>query len=160
MAKNTVGKVSELVVPVAQEMGLKLWDIKYIKEGSAWFLKILVDKDGGIDISDCEDFSRAVSKVLDEKDPIESMYYLEVGSPGIERELDTTEHFEYARDKKISVKFIRPFEDKKEMVGILKANTNTEITLEYMGEDKVIPLSATAKIKIWDEKLSGGLEDE
>mgnify|MGYP000637488583 FL=1 len=83
--KNTAAIAEELAAPILEEMGLQLWDVVYEKEGSGWYLRYYVDKEGGIDINSCEAFSRAISDVLDEADPIDGSYTLEVSSPGIER---------------------------------------------------------------------------
>ena len=85
MAKSkggvTVSKVRQLCEPIINELGLSLWDVRYVKEGAGWFLRIYIDKDGGVDINDCEAVSRAVNEPLDELDPIENAYCLEVCSP-------------------------------------------------------------------------------
>ncbi len=85
--------VEELAVPIAADLGLRIWDVRYLKEGSQWFLRVFIDKDGGVDINDCENMSRALDAPLDELDPIAGEYILEVSSPGIERELIRPEHF-------------------------------------------------------------------
>ena len=92
--KNTAAVAEELAQPILDEMGLLLWDVVYEKEGSGWYLRYYVDKEGGIDINSCEAFSRAVEKALDAADPIEGSYTLEVSSPGIERQLTRDWHFE------------------------------------------------------------------
>lgn len=83
--KNTVLSVESLVKPIAKKMGLDIWDIRYQKEGAVWYLRIFIDKDGGVDINDCEALSKAVDTPLDELNPIDGEYILEVSSPGIER---------------------------------------------------------------------------
>ena len=82
---NTVEAVTELVEPIVQEMGLQLWDVRFLKEGAQWYLRIFIDKDSGVTIDDCENVTRAVDEPLDALDPIEQNYILEVSSPGIER---------------------------------------------------------------------------
>ena len=84
---NTVAAVWEIAAPVAEQLGLSIWDIRFQKEGVSWYLRIYIDKEGGVGITDCENFSRAVDGPLDEADPIEQSYYLEVSSPGVERQL-------------------------------------------------------------------------
>ena len=92
-AKNIAGVVTELLSPVIEdELGYILWDVEYVKEGSEYYLRITIDSEEGIDINDCERVHRAIDPILDEADPIESSYRLEVSSPGIERELRTEEH--------------------------------------------------------------------
>ena len=104
---NTVAAVWEIAEPIAAELGLKLWDIRFVKEGADWFLRIFIDKDGGVGITDCENMSRAIDKPLDDADPIEQSYCLEVSSPGIERDLSRESHFEACKGEKIKVKLIR-----------------------------------------------------
>ena len=96
MAKggNIAAFVKSIVEPIAKEMGLEIWDIRFLKEGSQWYLRIFIDKEGGVSIDDCVDLTHAINKPLDEADPIEQAYCLEVSSPGIERELTRPEHFE------------------------------------------------------------------
>ena len=93
---NTVAEVTELVQPIVEELGLTLWDVRYVKEGAMWYLRIFIDKDEGVSIDDCETVSRAIDAPLDELDPIEGNYTLEVSSPGIERELILDRHFDSA----------------------------------------------------------------
>ena len=95
-------------MPIAQELSLELWDIQFVKEGSSYFLRIFIDKDGGVSIDDCEAMSRAIDKELDRVDPIEQSYCLEVSSPGIERTLTKDWHFEKYLGKKIKSRLIRP----------------------------------------------------
>lgn len=114
MAKSkggvTVSKVWELCEPIVGELGLRLWDVRYVKEGADWFLRVFIDKDGGVDINDCERVSRAINDPLDELDPIENAYCLEVCSPGIERELVRDEHFEQFLGADIMIRMRRPIE--------------------------------------------------
>ena len=92
-SKNIAGSVQKLLSPViVDEMGYILWDVEYVKEGSEWYLRITIDHEDGIYIEDCERVHRAIDPILDEADPIENSYRLEVSSPGIERELRTEEH--------------------------------------------------------------------
>ena len=79
--------MEEIARPIADDLGLRIWDVRYLKEGSQWYLRVFIDKDGGVDINDCERMSRALDEPLDQADPIDGEYILEVSSPGIEREL-------------------------------------------------------------------------
>ena len=91
---NTVAAVWDIAAPIAEQLGLDIWDIRFVKEGADWFLRIFIDKDGGVTIEDCENMSRAMDAPLDEADPIPQSYCLEVSSPGVERELTRDSHFE------------------------------------------------------------------
>ncbi len=126
---NVVQAVWQIAEPIARELGLEIWDIRFLKEGANWFLRIFIDKEGGIDISDCENMSRAIDKPLDEADPIEQSYCLEVSSPGIERELVRDEHFERYKGEKVMVKLIRPYEGKRDFKGILEDYDGKNITV-------------------------------
>ena len=109
--KGTVGVVWELVEPIVNGFDLILWDVRYVKEGAQWFLRVFIDKEEGlVDITDCENVSRAIDKPLDELDPITDNYILEVSSPGVERELVLDAHFERFIGADIMVKMIRPIE--------------------------------------------------
>ncbi|MGN1419272.1 MAG: ribosome maturation factor RimP [Acutalibacteraceae bacterium] len=131
MAKggNTVAAVRSIVEPIASQLGLEIWDIRFLKEGSQWYLRIFIDKDGGVSIDDCVDLTHAINEPLDKADPIEQAYCLEVSSPGVERELIRPEHFEKYVGAKIMVKMIRPIDGKREFKGILESFDDGNITL-------------------------------
>ena len=137
--KNTVATVEELARPIAEGLGLRIWDVRYLKEGSQWYLRIFIDKDGGVDINDCENMSRAIDGPLDEADPIDGEYILEVSSPGVERELIRPEHFEEFVGADIMVRMIRPLEGiGKEFKGVLTAYGDGMVTItDHSGENTV-----------------------
>ena len=117
---NTVAAVTSIAKPIAEKLGLILWDVRFVKEGASWYLRIFIDKPGGVTLDDCEAMSRAVSDPLDEADPISQAYFLEVSSPGIERELTRPEHFEAMKGRDVSVNLFRPTEDgEKEIIAEL-----------------------------------------
>ena len=152
MAKSkggvTVSKVRQLCEPIINERGLSLWDVRYVKEGAGWFLRIYIDKDGGVDINDCEAVSRAVNEPLDELDPIENAYCLEVCSPGIERELIRDEHFEQFIGADIMVKMRVPIDGiGKEFKGVLKSYDDGMVTIrDHSDEDEV---TISKKDAVW-----------
>ena len=113
---NTAAAVWKLAQPIAESLGLMIWDIRFVKQGALWYLRIFIDKPGGVGIEDCEAMSRAVNGPLDELDPIDGSYCLEVSSPGINRELTRPEHFEACINDLIRVKLIRPRDGKKEFI--------------------------------------------
>ena len=90
---GVAAKVRQLAEPLAQELGLHLWDVQYAKEGAEWVLKIIIDKDSGVGIDDCVNMTHAVTPVLDTEDPVPQEYVLEVSSPGLDRKLTRLEHF-------------------------------------------------------------------
>ena len=118
--KNTAETVRQLIAPTVSAMCFDLWDVEFVKEGAEWILRITIDSPEGIGIEDCEAVSRAIDPILDEADPIESSYRMEVSSPGIERTLRTPEHFAACEGMKASVKLFAPDENgDKTLVGIL-----------------------------------------
>ncbi len=136
MAKggNTIKAVREIVEPYAEELGLRIWDVRFLKEGASWYLRIFIDKDGGVCIDDCVDLTHAINKPLDEADPIEQAYFLEVSSPGVERDLVRDEHFTEFLGEKIKVKMIRPVDGKREFSGILEEYDGGNITIRLADE--------------------------
>ena len=117
--KNIVGTVTELVSPVAEEMGIILWDVEFVKEGAKKILRITIDSEEGIDINLCEKFHRTIDPMLDEADPIDESYYLEVTSPGIEREIKTDAHVSMCEGEKVEIKLYAPQNGSKAFTGIL-----------------------------------------
>ncbi|MCR5149638.1 MAG: ribosome maturation factor RimP [Clostridiales bacterium] len=148
---NTVAAVWEIARPVAQRLSLDIWDICFLKEGADWYLRIFIDKDGGVDINDCEAFSRAIDAPLDEADPIEQSYCLEVSSPGLERSLNREEHFEKCLGEKIQLKFIRPVNGKREYKGVLESCSAKSFTLRLDdGDEMNVDLKDTSYVKLDD----------
>lgn len=148
---NVVSIVRSLAEPVAEELGLRLWDVRFVKEGASWFLRIFIDKDGGVDINNCVDMTHAINPVLDEADPIEQSYCLEVCSPGLERDLTRDEHFEAMTGRKIKLRLIRPDENKqREFAGLLKGYEGGNITVDIDGEEKVFIKKETSWVKLDD----------
>jgi ribosome maturation factor RimP len=131
---NTVAAVTAIVAPIAESLGLRLWDVRFVKEGANWYLRIFIDKDGGIDIEDCVNMSHAIEEPLDRLDPIEQSYNLQVSSPGIERDLVRDEHFTEFKGEKIKVKMIRPVDGKREFSGILESYEDGNITIRLEDE--------------------------
>jgi len=130
---STAQIVETLARPIAEGLGLELWDVSYGKEGTGWILRLLIDKEGGVTIEDCEKMSRAVDGPLDELDPIEGSYSLEVSSPGLERDLKRREHFEKCIGRPAVVKLYKALPNgSKESKGILEA----------LRDDDVVVLSA------------------
>lgn len=157
MAKSkgglTVSRVWELCEPIVENLGLKLWDVRYLKEGADWFLRVYIDKPEGVDITDCEKVSRTINDPLDELDPIDNAYCLEVCSPGIERELVRDEHFEQFIGADIMVKMRRPIEGiGKEFDGVLTSYEDGMVTVtDHSGENEVtISKKDAAWIKLDD----------
>lgn len=149
--KNTVEIVRDIAKPIADSLGLDLWDVRFIKEGTQWYLRIFIDKEEGISIEDCEAMSRAIDKPLDDADPINQSYCLEVCSPGIERELVRDEHFERFIGADIKIRLIRAnSEGKKELYGKLLNISGNIVQIESEGKSMNIDKKDTASIRLDD----------
>ncbi|ADO77109.1 ribosome maturation factor RimP [Halanaerobium praevalens] len=148
-----LGKVAEtvtdFVLPIAQSENLNLIDVEFLKEGSDWILRIFLEnKNGELTIEECEKVSRSLSMILDEEDPIDKSYILEVSSPGLERPLKTEEDFERFKGELIAVKTFKKIEGQKEFVGILKDFNVDKITLEIDNNKLEIDYSLVARANL------------
>lgn len=133
---NTVAIVTKLAEQIAEELSLRIWDVEFVKEGASYFLRIFIDKDDLISIEDCENFSHRIDKLLDEIDPVEQSYYLEVSSPGIERELKKTKHFNQTIGREIQVRLIRPKDGQREFYGrLVDFNDKKLITIRLSNQE-------------------------
>ena len=144
-------KVTELVAsfaqPIVEAHGCSLWDVEYVREGSERFLRLYIEKESGVDITDCEAISRAVDPLLDEADPIENSYKVEVTSPGVERPLTRPDHFEACIGDEIEVRLYAPLNGEKTLRGILTATEEKEFSLSRANEETItIAKSAAAKV--------------
>ena len=141
--------VAGLAEPIAKELGLSLWDVRFVKEGSEYYLRIFIDKPEGISVDDCERMSHAVDGPLDELDPIEQSYFLEVCSPGIERELTRPEHFEAMAGREVCVRLFRPIDGCKELVGLLVGLRDHNIVLaDEDGQEHEIARKDAVSVKL------------
>ena len=147
--KNSTEKTLwQFIEPLLTETPYEIYDVEYVKEGTEWYLRIFIDKEGGIDLDDCETVTDLINDPLDELDPIAEAYFLEVSSPGVERHLKSMRHFEKAVGEKIRVKTFVKMENSKEWVGILKAVDENGITLESNGKTIEFPFEKIAKANI------------
>lgn len=148
---NTVSRVQQIVEPFARELGLEIWDIRFLKEGTDWYLRIFIDREGGISIDDCVDLTHAITKPLDEADPISQSYTLEVSSPGVERELVKPEHFEKFIGSAVMMRLIRPIEKVRDFSGTLKSYEDGRITVELAdGSELTVDKKETSYVKLDD----------
>lgn len=152
MAKkaSTASVIYELAKPIANELGFTLWDVRFEKEGGSWFLRIILDKPGGVDMNDCEAMSRRLDPVLDEEDPVEQSYYLEVASAGLGRELRKPEHFEVCIGQKVELRLIRPLDGVRDFKGTLSEFSNGMITLALENGPKVFSQKDLSFIRLDD----------
>ncbi|MCM1115320.1 MAG: ribosome maturation factor RimP [Clostridium sp.] len=148
---NTVSKVADIVAPYAAELGLEIWDIRFVKEGTDWYLRIFIDKDGGVSIDDCVDLTHAITKPLDTADPISQSYTLEVSSPGVERELVTDKHFEKYVGADVMMRLIRPIEKVRDFNGKLLSYNDGVITVALCdGKEITVNKKETSYVKLDD----------
>lgn len=124
---------ARLAAPIVEEQGCSLWDVEYVKEAGTWYLRVLIDKEGGVDILDCENVSRKVSDLLDEIDPIEGSYVFEVSSAGAERPLKRPSDFQRFMGSAVLVKTYKPVDGRKEFPGVLAGYEDGAVTLELAG---------------------------
>ena len=122
-------KDEALAKPVVEDEGCELWAVEYVREAGSWYLRVLIDKDGGVGIDDCERISRRLDPILDEADPIPDSYVFEVGSAGAERELKRPSDFERYIGSEVEVKLYQPYQGKKSYVGSLEAYEDGNVTV-------------------------------
>ena len=140
--------VTALAAPIAAELGLELWDVEYIREAGQWFLRVYIDKDGGVSINDCEALSRALDPVLDEADPISDSYVFEVSSAGAERELKRPGDFERFMGSGAEVRLYQPVNGSKSYVGTLSGYDNGSVTLTCAGKELTFEKSQIAQVRL------------
>ena len=147
---NISQKIYDLINPTVQELEYNIWDIKFLKEGPNWYLRIFIERQDNqnICIEDCEKVSRSIDNLLDEADIIEQSYCLEVCSPGIDRELSTDEHLEKYTNHNINIKLIRPENNIKNISGELASFDNLNINILNNSEIKSIPRKNIAHINL------------
>lgn len=143
MAKVT-DVVAALAAPVVEQAGCSLWDVEYVKEAGEWFLRVYIDREGGVDISHCEAVSRPLSDLLDEADPIQNSYTFEVSSAGLDRVLRKAEHFELCKGQQVDVKLYRPLNGRKEYTGVLNGFVDGDVTVD----DKVFEKKDVAQVRL------------
>ncbi len=147
-----MAKVTELTAglaaPIVEAAGCSLWDVEYVKEAGEWFLRVYIDKEGGVSINDCEAVSRPLSDALDEADPIEGSYTLEVSSAGADRVLKKPEHFTAFLGSEVDVKLYRAREGRKELTGVLKGYDNGDVTMELPGGDATLEKKDVAQVRL------------
>lgn len=141
-------QVEAFAKPVVEQHGCSLWDVEYVREGSERFLRLYIEKEGGVDISDCEAISRAVDPILDEKDPIQESYHFEVCSAGLERALKRPSDFYRFMGSPITVKLYRPYHGLKEFPGVLRGYEEGRVTVECGKETVTFEKSQVALVRL------------
>ncbi len=148
MASNVMSRITELSEKICSENGAFLYDVEMIKEGKNQILRIYIDTDEGIGIDDCEKISRIISDELDREDLIKSVYNLEVSSPGVERKLKTTRHFEMALGKEVDITLYAPVDGEKSFTGILKEASEKNAVIIINEKETVFERSKISTAKI------------
>ena len=147
MSKIT-DKVTALAKPVVEEEGCTLWDVEYVREAGNWYLRVYIDKEGGVDIMDCERISRRLDPILDEADPIPDSYTFEVGSAGIERELKRPSDFEQFMGHEVEVRLYQPVDGSKVFVGALAGYENGDVSVNVGNSAMRFMKSQVALVKL------------
>ena len=148
VALKVTEQVAGFAEPVVTAHGCSLWDVEYVREGADYFLRVYIDKEGGVDISDCEAISRALDPILDEADPIPGSYHFEVCSAGLERTLKRASDFERFLGSPITVKLYRPWGGMKEIPCILRGYDDGRITVEAGKETLQFEKSQVALVRL------------
>ena len=140
--------VEALAKPIVEEQGCSLWDVEYVKEAGVWYLRLYIDKEGGVSIDDCEAVSRPVSDLLDEADPIEGSYTFEVSSAGADRVLKKPEHFAAFMGQEVEVRLYRAQEGRKEWVGVL-TYADGGVTVSTPAGEKLFAKKDVAQVRLF-----------
>ena len=140
--------VTDLARPVVEANGCSLWDVEYIKEAGSWYLRLYIDKEGGVSIDDCEAVSRGVDPLLDEADPIQGSYTFEVSSAGADRPLKKPEHFAAFLGAEVDVKFYQAVNGQKSCTGILAGYQDGDVTLTLGNETVTFPKKEIAFVRL------------
>lgn len=140
--------VFELAKPVVEEEGCSLWNVEYVREAGSWYLRIFIDKEGGVSIDDCERISRRLDPILDEKDPIAESYVFEVGSAGAERELKRPSDFQQFMGHEVEVKLYQPLEGRKAFVGQLAAYEDGAVTIQDGKQSRSFSAGQVAQVRL------------
>ena len=141
-------QVAAFARPIVEQHGCSLWAVEYVREGSDYILRLCIDKEGGVDIADCEAISRAVDPILDERDPIPGSYQFEVCSAGLERALKRPEDFQRCLGSPITVKLYRPHNGLKEIPAVLRGYEDGKLTVEAGKETITFEKSQVALVRL------------
>ena len=141
-------RVWALAEPVVSAQGCEVWDVEYVREAGQWFLRLYIDKAGGVSIDDCEAVSRALDPILDEADPIPTSYVFEVSSAGAERTLKRPGDFERFTGEQVEVRHYQPVNGAKSHVGLLRGYDNGDVTVEVNGAERVFKKAQVAQVRL------------
>lgn len=150
--KRTEEIVKDLALPIINKYKLDLVDIEFKKEGPNWYLRLFIDKPQGVDLNDCQLISEQLSELLDEVDPIDQSYILEVSSPGLDRPLKTTKDYERFKNHKVEIKLYMPYNERKRYIGKLIGLIDHHIHLEVDNNERIeIPLNVASSVRLYVE---------
>ena len=141
-------KTEEILLPIVEEYGFELVDVEYVKEAGEWYLRVYIDREGGVSINDCEAVSRPLSDALDEADPIQDPYTFEVSSAGADRALKKPEHFQAFLGAQVDVKFYQAKNGQKTCTGTLAGYQDGAITLDLGGETATFSKEEVASVRL------------
>ena len=147
---NIADTVSLLIKDTVEAQGVSLWDVRFVKEGADWFLRIFIDKEDGVSIDDCVNVSHAIDPIIDEADPIDHSYCMEVSSPGIGRELIRPEHFIKMTGKEVKVRLYKALDGAKEFIGTLCSYDDT-LVIDTDAGKKEFDKKSVAKVYLFEE---------
>lgn len=146
--ENYESKTEALLFPIAEKNYVEIYDVEYVKEGSEWYLRAYIDKEGGVSINDCEAVSRELSDALDREDFVEDAYILEVSSPGLGRVLKKDKHLQKSLNEKVELKTYKPVNGSREFTGILKGFDDSTVTIQSEEEELQFDRKDIAVIKL------------
>lgn len=146
--ENYEAKAERLLAPIVERVGVSIYDVEYVKEGSDWYLRVYIDKPEGVNINDCVEVNRAFSDVLDVEDFIEDSYTLEVSSPGLGRTLKKDRHLQHSIGKEVEIKLYKPVDKVKEFTGTLTAFDSEQLTITAEDGEKSFLRSDIAIIRL------------
>ena len=146
--ENYEAKAESLLGPIVERVGVSVYDVEYVKEGTDWYLRVYIDKPEGVNINDCVEVNRAFSDVLDEEDFIEESYILEVSSPGLGRTLKKDRHLQYSIGEEVEIKTFKAIDKVKEFSGILLSFDSENLTIEEEDGERTFKRSEIAVIRL------------
>ena len=145
---SVVNAVWEIAEPIARSLGVELWDVRFEKEGADYYLRVFIDKEGGVGIDDCVEMSHAIDEPLDKADPIATGYCLEVSSPGVDRTLKTERELKYYTGREVDVRLYGAIDGIKEFTGTLTGSDGKTVTVEAEGREFTFKLSEAVYVKL------------
>lgn len=150
--RDRIEKLTEkLILPIVESLNIELIDVEYVKELGHFYLRAYIDKEGGINIKDCEAVSRALDEIMEVDDPIEDAYILEVSSPGLDRPLKKDKDFERSIGKDVEFKLYKAINGQKEFVGTLASYAEESIVVTINDEDQMFERKGIALIRLYIE---------